>query len=61
MMNRGYYIAQGTIVMVLVLISMSAAGCDVIGGIFKAGVWTGLILVVVLVGGAVMVARMFKH
>ena len=61
MMNRGYYIAQGFIVMVLVLISMSAAGCDVIGGIFKAGVWTGLILVVVLVGGAVMVARMFKH
>jgi hypothetical protein len=61
MINKGYYIAQGFIVMVLVLISMSAAGCDVIGGIFKAGVWTGLILVVVLVGGAVMVARMFKH
>lgn len=61
MINKGYYIAQGFIVMVLVLISLSAAGCDVIGGIFKAGVWTGLILVVVLVGGAVMVARMFKH
>ena len=27
------------------------SGCDVIGGIFKAGVWVGIVLVVVVVAG----------
>jgi hypothetical protein len=27
------------------------AGCQVIGAIFKAGVWVGVILVVVVIGG----------
>lgn len=36
----------------LVLLGVSAAGCELIGGIFKAGVWVGaigVILVVVLI------------
>jgi len=61
MMNKGYYIAQGFILMVLVLLSLSAAGCDVIGGIFKLGFWTGLILVVVVIGAIILIARMFKR
>ena len=38
-------------VLLIVLLGTSLAGCEVIGGIFKAGVWVGavgVILVVVL-------------
>jgi hypothetical protein len=34
----------------LVFITMALAGCEIIGGIFKAGVWTGILLVAVVVG-----------
>ncbi len=40
----------------LVFLGLSAAGCEVIGGIFKAGVWAGalgVVLVVVLIVVAV--------
>jgi hypothetical protein len=40
----------------LVFLGVSAAGCELIGGIFKAGVWVGalgVILVVVLIVVAV--------
>lgn len=29
---------------------MTLSSCEVIGGIFKAGVWAGVILVVVVIG-----------
>jgi hypothetical protein len=41
----------------LVLLGVSAAGCEVVGGIFKAGMWVGalgviavVVLLVVVVG-----------
>lgn len=36
-------------IVLIVLAAMSAAGCELIGGIFKAGVWVGAIGVVLLV------------
>jgi hypothetical protein len=37
------------------------SGCEVVGGIFKAGVWTGVLLVVVI-GGVIIyvISRMGK-
>lgn len=35
---------------VIALISMTLSSCEVVGGIFKAGVWTGLILVAIVLG-----------
>jgi hypothetical protein len=32
------------------VIILSLSSCEVIGGIFKAGMWTGIIAVVVVVG-----------
>jgi hypothetical protein len=46
--------------LLLVLLAVSGAGCEVIGGIFKAGVWVGglgVILVLVLVAFVVMKMR----
>ena len=34
----------------LVFLSMALTSCEVIGGIFKAGVWTGVLVVVIVVG-----------
>jgi len=33
----------------LVLASVTVAGCEAIAGIFKAGVWTGVVMVVILI------------
>jgi hypothetical protein len=33
----------------LVLASVTVAGCEAVAGIFKAGVWTGVVMVVILI------------
>lgn len=44
-------------VMLVVLLSVPAAGCSLAAGIFKAGVWVGLLLAIVLVVGVMMLFR----
>jgi len=34
----------------LFLITVTLTGCEVIGDIFKAGVWTGVVLVIAVIG-----------
>lgn len=41
----------------VVLIAVLSAGCSVIGGIFKAGFWVGIILAAVIVVGIAMLLR----
>jgi hypothetical protein len=41
----------------VVLLAVLGAGCSVIGGIFKAGFWVGIILAAVIVVGIAMVLR----
>lgn len=36
-------------ILLLSFLAVSLSSCEVVGGIFKAGVWTGLILVAVVV------------
>ena len=40
-----------------VLLAALTSGCTVVGGIFKAGFWTGIVLAVVLVVGLMMLIR----
>ena len=41
--------------------SFALTGCEVVGDIFKAGVWTGVVLVVAVLGLiGWLVAKMFK-
>ena len=37
----------------LPLLATTLAGCQVIGDVFKAGVWVGVLLVVLVIGGVV--------
>ena len=34
----------------LVFLAMMSAGCQLVEGVFKAGIWVGILLVVVVVG-----------
>ncbi len=36
--------------LLLVLLTVTVAGCAAIGGIFKAGFWAGIIVVVLVLG-----------
>jgi heme/copper-type cytochrome/quinol oxidase subunit 4 len=45
---KGTFMKQLTYSM-LAFMAMALAGCEIIGGIFKAGVWTGILLVVIVV------------
>jgi hypothetical protein len=47
-------------VMLIVLVAMSASGCELIGGIFKAGVWVGAIAVILIVVLLVVVVAKVK-
>jgi hypothetical protein len=44
----------------IVLLALSAAGCELIGGIFKAGVWVGAIAVILIVVLLVVVVAKVK-
>lgn len=41
---------QNWIISLLFIILLSLSGCELVAGIFKAGVWVGVILVVLIVG-----------
>lgn len=51
-------IAANSLVIALVAISLS--GCEVIGDIFKAGFWTGIVIVAIVVAIAVVVFRALR-
>ena len=44
----------------LVILGMTAAGCEVVGGIFKAGIWVGALGVIAVVVLLVVVVRKMK-
>ncbi|MBC7450538.1 MAG: phosphatidate cytidylyltransferase [Cytophagales bacterium] len=46
---------QLSIIPLLVLIILMFSGCAVVGGIFKAGIWTGIILVALVIGAIIFV------
>ena len=47
-------------ILLIVLAAMSAAGCELVGGIFKAGIWVGAIGVIVVVVLLVVVVGKFR-
>lgn len=39
-----------TRLMLVLMLAMTTAGCELAGGIFKAGVWVGIMMVALAVG-----------
>ena len=48
-------------VMLIVLLAMSTAACEIIGGIFEAGMWVGALGVILVVVLLVVVVAKFKR
>ena len=46
--------------MLLVLVTMSVAGCELAGGIFKAGAWVGALAVIILIAIVGIVAAKIR-
>jgi hypothetical protein len=44
-------------VLLVVLLAVTAAGCSVVGGIFKAGFWVGIAIAVIVVIGIFALLR----
>jgi hypothetical protein len=38
------------LVLLLLVLALTSAGCELIEGVFKAGLWVGVILVLIVVG-----------
>ena len=37
------------VILLVVLAAVSSTGCEAIAGLFKAGMWTGVVMVVILI------------
>ena len=46
--------------MLLVLVAMTASGCELAGGIFKAGAWVGALAVILLIAIVGIVAAKIR-
>jgi hypothetical protein len=44
----------------VVVVVIATSGCAAIAGIFKAGLWVGVILAVVVIGGGLFVFSRFR-
>ena len=42
---------RGLLLILVLLATLTMAGCEVIGNIFQAGIWVGVILVVLILAG----------
>ena len=56
-MVRGVMLSR---IVALILLGVPLAGCEVVGGIFKAGVWVGAVAVIVVVVLLVFVVGKFR-
>ena len=52
---RSSTLSRCVLLSLLILVLVSASGCAAIAGIFKAGMWVGVILAVIVIGGALFV------
>ena len=49
------------LLLLLLLASVTAASCEVIGDIFKAGFWVGTIVVVIIIIGVGFLVSLFRR
>jgi hypothetical protein len=43
------WLVRVLLLVLLVAASMSLSGCEVVGGIFKAGMWVGVLFIVIII------------
>jgi hypothetical protein len=45
---------------ILVILPLTATGCEAIGDIFKAGIWVGIIIVIAVVAVIAFIIKLFS-
>jgi hypothetical protein len=53
-------VSNYALVCLLLLVVIVMPGCAAIAGIFKAGMWVGVIMAVVIIGGIMLVVSRFR-
>jgi hypothetical protein len=51
---------RGLLLILILLATLALGGCEVIGDIFQAGVWVGVVLVVLILAGIGFVASKLR-
>ena len=51
---------RALLIMLVLLSTLMLGGCELIGNIFQAGVWVGVILVLLILGGIAFVAAKLR-
>lgn len=44
----------------MILFATMFSGCEIIGDIFKAGIWVGIIIVIAILAVVAFIVKMFK-
>jgi hypothetical protein len=57
---RSSPVSRCVLLSLLMLVLVTASGCAAIAGIFKAGMWVGVILAVIVIGGGLFVFSRFS-
>ena len=52
-------VSRYVLLLLLVVALVSMTGCAAVAGIFKAGMWVGVIMAVLVIGGAVAIFSRF--
>jgi hypothetical protein len=50
------WLVRVLMIVLLVAAAVSASGCEVVGGIFKAGMWVGALFIILIVGIVAFIA-----
>jgi hypothetical protein len=45
----------------MILIPFTAAGCEVLGNIFQAGMWVGIIVVIAVIAVIAFIVKLFSN
>jgi hypothetical protein len=49
------------LLLLLVVSALTASGCEIVGGIFKAGFWAGTIIAIVVIAGVVFLLTKLRR
>jgi hypothetical protein len=60
MLNKKYSSRFFSYILLLLLGAVTFSSCEIIGDIFEAGVWTGIILIVLVVGLLIYIFSRFR-
>jgi hypothetical protein len=60
-MNNNTFRTYFKITFIFLITGLTFSGCELIGDIFKAGIWVGIIIVIIIAAVIMWIVRKFKR